>query len=99
MLAATCLLGMLALTSFAMYLRKLFRLYRHKLELYQILLVEFMPDKISELAVVHQPKMELIPEDDDEYDMSSYNGGKNPRQISQQMTVCAPNIRGVMSVR
>ena len=69
---------MFLLSSFALFLRKLFKLYRYKLELYQILLCDFIPDKMSELAVEHQPKMELIPEDDEEYEMSSYyNQGRN----------------------
>lgn len=63
-------------STFALFLRQLFRRYRHKLELYQILLVEFIPDKISELAVKNQPNMELIPEDEDEYELSSYNQGR-----------------------
>lgn len=61
-----CMIGMCALTIFMFNLKRLFRIYRHKLELYQILLVEFIPDKQSEVANQYQPNMEIVPENEDE---------------------------------
>lgn len=60
------LLGMCCLSIFMFNLKRLFKIYRHKLELYQILLVEFIPDKQSEMANQYQPNMEIVPEIEDE---------------------------------
>ena len=67
----TCIIGMCGLTIFTICLKRMFRIFRHKLELYQILLVEFIPDKQSEMANQYQPNMDIVPENEDE-DTSSY---------------------------
>jgi hypothetical protein len=72
-LVVTMLLAMILLTGFALLLRNIFRSYRHKLELYQHLLVDFMPDNLVEVAVRYQPEDPIILEESN-YDESSYRG-------------------------
>jgi len=72
-LVVTMLLAMILLTGFALLLRNIFRSYRHKLELYQHLLVDFMPDNLVEVAVRYQPEDPVILEESN-YDESSYRG-------------------------
>jgi hypothetical protein len=72
-LFVTMLLAMILLTGFALLLRNIFRSYRHKLELYQHLLVDFMPDNLVEVAVRYQPEDPVILEESN-YDESSYRG-------------------------
>ena len=64
---------MILLTGFALVLRKIFRTYRYNLELYQHLLVEFMPDNLVEVAVKYQPEDPIILEESN-YEESSYRG-------------------------
>jgi ABC-type maltose transport system permease subunit len=59
-LAITSVIMMIILTSIGWFLSRWFKIYRHKLELYQHLLVDFIPDKISEVAVKYQPSLEII---------------------------------------
>lgn len=68
----TVLLLMLSLTGFALLLRHIFRSYRHKLELYQHLLVDFMPDNLVEVAVKYQPEDPVIMEESNYDEYSSY---------------------------
>lgn len=72
-LVVTMLLAMVLLTGFALLLRNIFRSYRHNLELYQHLLVDFMPDNLVEVAVKYQPEDPVIMEESN-YDESSYRG-------------------------
>ena len=67
------LIAMIVLSAFAMLLRNIFRSYRHKLELYQHLLVEFIPDDLVEVAVKYQPEDPIIVEESN-YEESSYRG-------------------------
>ena len=53
MIGVTCLVTVCLLSYLMYYLKNIFKTYRHKLEIYQVLLVEFIPDKVSELAVAH----------------------------------------------
>lgn len=76
MLAFTCIIFIAFSSCYYYFLRKLFKIYRYKLELYQILLVQFIPDKVSELAMIHQPELELIMEDDEEYMLSTKDNSK-----------------------
>ena len=71
-LVLTVLLLMLLLTGFAFLLRNIFRSYRHKLELYQHLLVDFMPDNLVEVAVKYQPEDPVILEESNYDEYSSY---------------------------
>ena len=71
-LVGTVLLLMLSLTGFALLLRNIFRSYRHKLELYQHLLVDFMPDNLVEVAVKYQPEDPVILEESNYDEYSSY---------------------------
>jgi hypothetical protein len=71
-LVGTIVLLMLSLTGFALLLRNIFRNYRHKLELYQHLLVDFMPDNLVEVAVKYQPEDPVILEESNYDDYSSY---------------------------
>ena len=71
-LAITSVAGMILLTCIGWFLSRIFKNYRHKLELYQHLLVEFIPDKISELAVKYQPSLDIIEDvSSDEYENST----------------------------
>ena len=96
MLGLTCVLAMFGLAVVFLYLRKLFRTYRHKLELYQHLLLKFFPDKLSEVAVQNRPEFPTIPEDEEEYDdASSYGGyggrgGKKFRLPSSNISIGVP---------
>ncbi len=72
-LVVTMLLAMVLLTGFALLLRNIFRSYRYNLELYQHLLVDFMPDNLVEVAVKYQPEDPIIMEESI-YDESSYRG-------------------------
>jgi hypothetical protein len=71
-MAITSIILMIILTSLGWFLSRWFRSYRYKLELYQHLLVDFIPDKISEVAVKYQPSLDII-EDcmTDEYEEST----------------------------
>ena len=76
-LAITSVAGMILLTCLGWYLSRIFKNYRYKLELYQHLLVEFIPDKMSEVAVKYQPSLDIIEDvDSDDYETSTYNGGR-----------------------
>ena len=92
------MLSIVALSLIMIYVRRLFKQYRHKLELYQHLLLKFIPDKLSEVAVQNRPDFPTIPEDEEEYDDTSsyYYGGrgkKGPnRNPSQSITIAPPNI-------
>lgn len=86
-LAITSVAGMILLTCLGWYLSRIFKNYRYKLELYQHLLVEFIPDKMSEVAVKYQPSLDIIEDvDSDDYETSTYNGGRktNTRTMKSQ---------------
>ena len=105
-LLGTCIIGALSLSVSLFLLRKIVREYRHKIELYQILLVEFIPDKLSGIALDYRPRDTEIKEVDEEYEATSYQGSSLNRigrlnlrnlVISQSLTQHPPNIKDVHS--
>lgn len=97
MLGLICVFGIICLSLIMIYIRRLFKQYRYKLELYQHLLLKFIPDKLSEVAVQNRPDFPTIPEDEEEYDDTSsyyYYGGKKSgnRNPSQSITIAPPNL-------
>ena len=80
-LAITSVVGMIFLTCLGWFLSRVFKNYRYKLELYQHLLVEFIPDKISEVAVKYQPSLDIIEDVTlEDSESSAYNGRKTNKR-------------------
>ena len=80
-LSIICLLRMIGWTIVAFILRRLFRTYRYKLELYQHLLVDFIPDRSGEKFIDNlPPNLSILPEENEEYydteDTVSEKGGR-----------------------
>jgi len=74
----TMIFLMIMLTGLALMMKFIFKSYRHKLELYQHLLVEFIPDDLVEVAVKYQPEDPIIMEEESQYNESSYRGSNRP---------------------
>jgi hypothetical protein len=49
------------------------RQFKAKIELYQLCVSEFIPDKISGVALEYRPRESAILEEDEEYETTSYN--------------------------
>ena len=79
----TMIFLMLFLTGLSLLLRNIFRSYRHKLELYQTLLVDFIPDNLVEVAVKYQPEDPIIMEESSNYDETSYQESSRPGRKNQ----------------
>jgi hypothetical protein len=84
-LAVTAVAGMILLTCLGWFLSRVFKNYRYKLELYQHLLVEFIPDKMSEVAVKYQPSLDIIEDvTSEDYESSVYNTGRKTNMKSMK---------------
>jgi hypothetical protein len=70
-LVLSVIIMIIFLSGMAILLRNIFRSYRHKLELYQTLLVDFIPDDLVEVAVKYQPEDPIIMEESSNFDESS----------------------------